>query len=155
MKPIDIKANFITEQMTSNNMKHAKDISKRVKKINHLISKDLYKKDYLTTEKINNVKPSSKQNINHYWTTYIKKINYLKNNNLEIYVTSDFKQLSDSKRQDIIKKSEQLALIHIEKFRAVPESKYIDGLPATIFCDSSFLGRTEFLNSKEIAWKDE
>jgi len=133
--PVEVKANFITEQLTSNNMKKAQRISKRVHNINNSISHQLFKDD------------------KQVWTKFIRKINYLKNNQLEIYVTTDFKNLSHDKRDEIISRVQQLSLISIEKFKGVSLTRHITGLPANIFCDSNFIGRTEFLNSKDLDWE--
>lgn len=118
---------------------------------------------YLTDEKelaIHRFKANSKSTVNKsgnlkiYWSTFIKRINYLKNDQIEVYVTDEFKALSHKKRAQIIESIQQLVLSYLDDFKAVTPTRYSEGLSAIIFCDGNYFGRSLFLDNKDFKWND-
>lgn len=136
--------------------KRAEKFFKKIKNFNQKINQDILDKTVAANRTLKNKYQSTNEetlNLNRYWTTFIKKINYLKNDQLEIYVTADFKKLSQSKRSQIIEFTQQLALSQLDTFKAVSDLAYGESLAITIFCDGNYLGRSLFMNNKEFRWK--
>jgi hypothetical protein len=86
--------------------------------------------------------------------TYVKNINYLKNNQLEIYVNPNFKKLSDKKREFIVATVQRISLSEVLKVLDISPNDYMEGLSSIIYLDGSRLGRSVFLNTKELKWYD-
>ncbi|MQS75159.1 hypothetical protein [Companilactobacillus halodurans] len=149
--------NPIENYLTATNMKKSAQISNQTKKINQTINRRLYKNVNAVTKVLDEEKSLSKKklsNIQQYWSQFVKKINYLKNSQLEIYVTSNFKELSQNSRREVIAMAQHLTLDCLESYRAVTREEHLEGLFAHIFCDGTALGRTEFLNHKDLIWHD-
>lgn len=134
---ISIQAAVENESITAPHNERLKKSATTTEKINHAISQQLYnKKTYLSG----------------HWTSFIRKINYLKNNQLEIYVTDSFKKISEKKQTKIINLVQHLSLDHVEELKGLSTVDYQAGLPTLIFCNGKLLGRSEFLNYKEFVW---
>jgi len=143
---------------TSLNVKKSKVSSQslgKTGKINLDISNHLSKNQEAIFDKFNSeTKVSSKKLFKSktYWSAFIKKINYLKNDQLEIYVTSEFKTLSEKDRQEIITRARITSLTCVGKVKGLTQNDYLEGLSSLIFCEGDYLGKTEYLNNSEITW---
>lgn len=121
-------------------------LSNKIKKINHALNKKIY--DFREhPQKKNNPEEDS-------WMIYIKNINYLKNNQLEIYVNPNFKKLSDKKRELIVDTVQRISLSEVLKVLDISSDDYMEGLSSIIYLDGNRLGRSVFLNTKELKWYD-
>ena len=121
-------------------------LSNKIKKINHALNKKIY--DFREhPQKKNNPEEDS-------WMIYIKNINYLKNNQLEIYVNPNFKKLSDKKRELIVDTVQRISLSEVLKVLDITSDDYMEGLSSIIYLDGNRLGRSVFLNTKEFKWYD-
>ncbi|GEO56881.1 hypothetical protein LBO01_00100 [Companilactobacillus paralimentarius] len=134
-----------------------KNFSIKSKKFNEKLNKCLTDKTKLAIHKFkadskSTIKKSG--NLKIYWSTFIKRINYLKNDQIEVYVTDEFKTLSHKKRAQIIESVQQLALSYLDDFKAVTPSKYSEGLAVTVFCGGNQFGRSLFLDNKDFKWND-
>lgn len=116
-------------------------------KINHRLNKRLYK---LQIEQ-KDFKDSSK---NHKWAEFIRNINYLKNDQIEIYVNDKFKKLNMTSREHILTHVKTFSFETISKFHDFNETDYTEGLNILIYHYNEILGRSEFLNNKELVWYD-
>ena len=129
----------------------------KIKKFNKKLNKHLNSKTELALHrlKVDSKSTTRKtENLKIYWTTFIKRINYLKNDQIEVYVTEEFKILPHKKRVQIIESVQQLVLTYLDNFKAVTPSRYSEGLATTIFCDENHLGRSLFLDNKNFKWND-
>lgn len=129
----------------------------KIKKFNEKLNKRLNNKTELAIHKFKADSKSTARksgNLKIYWTTFIKRINYLKNDQIEVYVTDEFKTLPHRKRVQIIESVQQLALSYLDDFKAVTPSRYSEGLATTVFCDGNYLGRSLFLDNKDFKWND-
>jgi len=166
-----VSALIIVGTSTMNTIKAADDSSKtslnvsknktvlrslgKTGKINLAISDHLTKYQEATFDKFNSeTKVSSKKLAKSkiYWSAFIKKINYLKNDQLEIYVTSEFRTLPEKDRQEIITRARVISLTCVDKFKGLTQNDYLEGLSSLIFCDGDYLGKTEYLNNSDIIW---
>ncbi|MCV3762682.1 hypothetical protein OF389_07150 [Companilactobacillus farciminis] len=121
-------------------------LSSKIKKINYALNKKIY--DFREhPQKQNNTEENS-------WMTYVKNINYLKNNQLEIYVNSNFKKLNDKKREIIIATVQRISLSEVLNVLDISSNDYMEGLSSIIYLDGNRLGRSVFLNTKELKWYD-
>jgi len=152
-----IKADNI-DTKTSQSTKKSKTSSSRTTKINHILSNYLSKNHELLYDNFNNETKISDKKIKtskNYWANFVQKINYLKNDQLEIYVTSNFKDLSEKNRTEIIDRARLLALTHVGDFKGLTEDEHLEGLSSLIFCEGNLLGKTEYLNHAELIWNKE
>lgn len=124
----------------------------KVSKFNQALNKKLYKQ-IKSADSPTSIEQRG-QHLNHSWFTFINKINYLKNDQLEIYVNDDFKKLSDDKRAQVVDFVQQLTLANLDKIKGVNPITYNQGLSSAVFCDGKFLGRTLFLDHKNFLWND-
>lgn len=88
-----------------------------------------------------------------HWFKYITNINFLKNHQLEIYVTPKFQTLSENARQDVIYHAQMFAFQAAEKSQRLSATQYREGLATVIFCDGEFLGHSQYLHNDELVWK--
>lgn len=123
---------------------------KKFKKINLALNKDLYEK----REKIPMKSTKSKDNLDTSWPIFIKNIHYLKNNQLEIYVTDNFKKINANTRQTIINHVQRFSFNAIAEFKNFDEKDYTSPFHAFIFYDGSCLGHSKYLNDDEFVWND-
>lgn len=120
----------------------------KLKKINQTLSSQLYEKQgYLTNDNHSN-------DTNTDWLPFVKNIKYLKNNQLEIYVTSNFKKLKKSHRQEILLNAQSFTLRTIDKLKDFSQKDYMDGFSSLIFCNGDYLGRSKFLSNKDFIWHE-
>ncbi|KRO00858.1 hypothetical protein [Companilactobacillus kimchiensis] len=132
--------------------KHTKSYNS-LKRINYVISERLYNKRGLITDNLSNkTKLKSSKDIADNWSKFIKKINYLKNNQIEIYVTSEFKSLNRKLREKIIIKAQLFSLKTVYEIKKFNQEKFLEGFATAIFCEGVYLGKTEYLNNSNIIW---
>ncbi|HIY92705.1 hypothetical protein [Companilactobacillus sp. HBUAS56275] len=146
-----------TDTTNHRDEKRAVKFFNKIKNFNYKLNQQLAQK---TKSAINKFKANSQSveeksdNLKIYWSTFINKINYLKNDQLEIYVTKEFKSLTHKKRAQIVDSVQRLALSHLEDFKAVTPYRSKTGLAASIFCDGDYLGRSLFLDNSNFKWND-
>ena len=121
-------------------------LANKIKKINHALNKRIYDFKEHPHKQLNTEENS--------WMTYVKNVNYLKNNQLEIYVNRDFKKLDDKKRETIVTTVQRISLSEVLKVLDISSEDYMEGLSSIIYYDSHCLGRSVFLNTKELKWYD-
>lgn len=90
---------------------------------------------------------------NYHWFKYVTNINYLKNDQLEVYVTPKFQTLSEELRQEIIYHAQIFSLQLAEKNQKISATQYHEGLATIVFCDGNYLGRSHYLYNHELSWK--
>ncbi len=77
-------------------------LANKIKKINHTLNKLIYDfKEH--PQKQANFEEKS-------WINYVKNVNYLKNNQLEIYVNRNFTKLSEKRRENIVATVQRISL---------------------------------------------
>lgn len=114
---------------------------RQLKKINRTIDKKLYQDQF---------NQNVKDKLN--WLDYVKSINYLKNDQLEIYVNDAFKKLKKDTRQEVINQAQLFAFTAASEYKSFSEKQYLDKLGALIFCYGDYLGRSEFMNNQDFIW---
>lgn len=87
------------------------------------------------------------------WFKYVENINFLKNQQLEIYVTPKFQTLDEGTRKDIVYHAQMFSFQIAEKSQHLSATQYREGLAAIIFCEGNYLGRSQYLHNDEMIWK--
>ena len=121
----DSTDNLSIEEKRDNNL------SNKIKKINHALNKKIYD-----------------------FREHPQKKNNIEENQLEIYVNPNFKKLSDKKREVIVATVQRISLSEVLKVLDISPNDYMEGLSSIIYLDGSRLGRSVFLNTKELKWYD-
>lgn len=108
----------------------------KLRKVNQTLSRKLY----------------TKHQAHHDWSKFIKNLRLLKNNQIEIYVNSNFLKLKEQQRQDIINQAQLFTIRTTDYFKDFDQAAYLEGLPTITFCNGNYLGRSKYLNNKEFIW---
>lgn len=142
---MQVKADLLFDQVTNINMKRSQQISQQIKKINQTINAEIFDQE---PDNNDNSKPSEKS----HWTTFIRRIAYLKNGHMEVYTTNEFQKLSSQKRITIINRLQDLAIKCVNKFKD-PKTVENDAIVfAVIFSDGSYIGRSQIFSPHEFKW---
>lgn len=128
---------------------HANKTYQQLKKINSSLSHKLYDKQLDDTKT-----KSKKCPIDTNWFTFIKNVRYLKNNQLEIYVTESFEKLNQTTRNQVITHVQSFGLHTVDRFKKFDATTYLAGLSAKIYYEDQSIGHSVYLNNKIITWNN-
>ncbi|ALB29031.1 hypothetical protein [Companilactobacillus heilongjiangensis] len=129
----------VVEAQANHEIKFVKTYNK-LRKINQKLSHKLYEEQQANTK-------SSED-----WAKFVKNIKFLKNNQVELYVTSSFKELKSSQRENIVNQAQLFTLRIADSWKDFGQTTYMDGLATIIFCDGGYVGRSKYLDNKEFTW---
>ena len=112
----------------------------KISKINRNLTQKLY------------VRQHSDEKDSNDWSKFVKNVKFLRNNQVEVYVNPNFKKLKTTQRQDVVNQAQLFTLRIADDVKNFDGSAYVDGLASIIFCDGSYLGRSNYLDNKNFNW---
>ncbi|MFC6177171.1 hypothetical protein ACFQAV_09980 [Companilactobacillus huachuanensis] len=112
----------------------------KLRKINQKLSHQLYEQQQIEA------------NDSNHWSKFVKNIKFLNNNQVEVYVTSSFKKLKSTQRENIVNQAQLFTLRIADSWKNFDKTTYMDGLATIIFCDGGYVGRSKYLDNKEFTW---
>jgi len=129
----------VVEAEANHEIKFVKAYNK-LRKINQRLSHKLYEQQQNETKNSDD------------WFKFVKNIKFLKNNQVELYVTSSFKKLKSSQRENVVNQAQLFTLRIADELKGFDQTTYMDGLATIIFCDGGYVGRSKYLDNKEFTW---
>lgn len=118
---------------------HISKAETKLRKVNQILSQKFYAKQQA-------------HHNSHDWSKFVKNLRLLKNDQIEIYVNSNFLKLKESQKQDLINQVQLFTIRTTDHLKNFSQATYLDGLATVVFCNGEYLGRSKYLENKEYIW---
>lgn len=86
------------------------------------------------------------------WSKYVVKIKQVDSNRIDVHVTTEFGNLSNSNKSEVALKSQNVAMQGMAKHKKLSNDDYQEGIYTVVYRDGDNTGRSKMSNFKEFKW---